>query len=46
MNQIASVLGDSFTGYFAGSGRRGRRIFLAVWLATFAVQTPLLLFRH
>ncbi len=42
MTLIASVLGGSLTGYFAGSGRRGHRIFLAVWLATFAVQAALL----
>lgn len=43
MTLIASVLAGSLTGYFAGSGRRGHRIFLSVWLATFAVQTALLL---
>lgn len=40
---IASILGGSIIGYRLGAGARGTRLFLIVWLSTFAIQTPMLL---
>ena len=40
---LTTLIAGGLVGYFAGAGRKGHAVFLAIWAVVFAAQTAMLL---